>query len=972
MDEPQPTRPPAPPTAPPSADATMPYPAEGVVARRRTWTWQRIVLVTLAVLVGLPLLFVLGMAAHLWSAAGELADHRPSEPSRLYARPLELAVGDAVSRQEVVAELEALHYREVELGEGDGDGEGDAPETRRRLDPGTWAAAGDGIEIALRSPRPAPGGAPEAVGGGGVDRPVVGLEWDGDTLSGLVLDGVDAPEGHRLALEPPLLATFYGPDLRESRPLDLEELPEHVVHAVLAAEDRKFFEHEGLAWLGILRAAWVNFQAGEVVQGGSTITQQLAKNVFLGPERTWKRKSREAVLALLIEARFGKRRILETYLDEIYLGKSGPANLMGLGAAAWAYYGKEPTDLDLGEAATLAGMIRSPGAGDPVGDPAAARERRDWVLARMAERGWIDEPTRRREIARAVAAHPVPMGERLAPYFAAAAAREASSRFEVEELGGTGYRLYGTLALRDQRRAEAAVAWGLERLESGWERGRADGDLQAALVSLDPANGEVLAYQGGRDFAASEFDRAGQGRRQAGSVFKPVVYSAALASGLGHPGDQLRDVPVRVRFGNDEWRPRNSDRAYRGEVSVRASLEQSLNIPTVRLAMNVGLGRVRDQARAMGVESPIEAWPALSLGAVDLTPLEVATIYATLANGGRRPTPHTLLSVHDADGAAIGGEPLTTERVLDPESAYLVTSMLQGVLDRGTAWSARKMGVRGPLAGKTGTSNDRQDAWFAGYSPQRVGVVWVGYDDSRETELSGARGALPIWGRFMMAVAPPGGYDDFQRPATLREVTVCLDSGQRAVAACPNTTTELYRAYAAPVMECPLHDPPAIVAGLYGDDGYDEAIYGDDGSYDATPYDEGAGERSGEIEIRRSTREEYEASRSNPWLEANRDRAIAPPPPPPGPVAPVEPTTGITPPGTPPPSAPPPGTPPPTAPSPSAPPPPRIDPAAPPPGPPRVVPTVIPPPVEPTPEATEDDAAAPPVEGDDGSDDGAG
>jgi penicillin-binding protein 1B len=750
----------------------------------------RFALTAVAVAVGLPLLVLFGAAIHFWSTAASFAEYRPAAPSRLYAAPFELRVGESLDAPTLAAALEALGYRRADGGV---------------LEPGGFRRRGARFAIASRPGEGRGDGLPP-LGGATVE-----VELSRGRVESVRVGTAELTPEQAVHLGRPLLHSYYGEERRECWPVRLEELPEHVVRAVLAAEDVRYYRHSGVAPLGIARAAWQNARAGEVRQGGSTITQQLVKNLYLDPRRTFARKAREAVLAVLLEARFGKDRILEAYLNEIYWGSADGVNLHGLGAAAWAYYGKRAEELELGEAATLAGMIRAPAGHSPLVSPTSARARRDWVLRRMAARRWITRAELATQVGRPVAASPGTRRRQHAPYFAAVAAGEAQRRFGVEDVANAGLRLHSTLSLPDQLVAEEEVAEGLVGLERTWERGRRG--LQAALVSLDPASGRIRAWVGGRDWEHSQFDRVGQARRQAGSLFKPVVYAAALDEGRLTPWETVRDTPILVRYDRTTWRPRNSDGSFHGEVTARQALELSLNVPAVRIAMSTGLHRVRALARDMGITSRLPTVPSLALGTSEVTALELAVVYATLASGGRRPTPWALEEVIDAHGEPLPAEPLPeVERVLPEDTAFLVTSMLRGVLDRGTAWSARQLGVRGPLAAKTGTTDDRRDSWFAGYSADRVSVVWVGYDDNSRTRLSGTRGALPLWSRFTARVAPAGGYRAVEAPPGF--VTVELDPGTGLLAGplCPRRVREELPGWRAPLRQCDVHLMPQLLA----------------------------------------------------------------------------------------------------------------------------------------------------------------
>jgi penicillin-binding protein 1B len=735
-----------------------------------------------------------------WRLSGQFFEQQARQPSRLYGSSTLLVDGGLVDLDAVVAELALAGYH---------------PRDRGELPPGRFRRAAGRFEVHLR-PHWSPLGLQP--------RGRVVAELAGQRVTALTLEGRPA---ETVMLPAPLLATYYDDDREERRPVRLDELPEEVIHAVLAAEDDGFFHHSGLSLAGITRALWVNLRGGEVRQGGSTLTQQLVKNLYLTHERTVSRKLREAILAILVELRYSKRQILEAYLNEIYLGAAEGVNLIGLGSASQAFFGKSPAELTVVEAATVAGMIRAPALYSPVDHPEAARERRDWVLDRMARQGWLSaervEEARRRPIS---VTRGMP-AEDSAPYFAQRVAEEAVARFAIDPRREKGYRLYSTLRLLDQRAAGAAVAWGLEALEKGWQKGtQVQGPLQAALVSIDPVSGGILAYVGGRDYRQSQFDRAGVARRQAGSAFKPVVYAAAFEQGTTEPAGFVEDGPLTVRLAGRTWSPQNSDGEYQGWVTARTALERSLNTATARLALETGLGIVVDTAHRMGVGGPLEEVPALALGAFEVSPLELATVYGTLANAGVRPAVHGLAAVLDADGRPVAGKPpRSPERVLSPQVAYMVTAILEGVLDRGTGVGARRQGLPDILAGKTGTSNGRRDSWFAGYAPSRSTVVWVGYDDNSPTRLSGARAGVPIWARFMGAVRPPGGYPAFRQPPGLTTAVIDPESGALATDLCPQVITEVFWEGRTPGAICPLHRDPyqeAYWSEPYGGERYND------------------------------------------------------------------------------------------------------------------------------------------------------
>jgi penicillin-binding protein 1B len=790
--------------------------------------WRRIV----AWAVGCVLVaaVILGTAG-LWRLSRRFPLAPFAQTSRLYGRSPELAVGAACDLVELSERLAAQGY----VGVGAAGSGAAAAGDEARPAPGTFQRRGETLAIGVRRfPTPA---------GWGGGQPLR-VEVRQGRIVRLLAAG--RPVG-RAAIEPPLLASFYGKAVEERWPVRLDAMPAHVVRAVLAAEDDRFFQHSGLSASAIVRAAWVDLRGGELRQGGSTITQQLVKVLYLSRRRNLLRKTKEAALAELVELRHGKRTILEAYLNSIYWGRSGPANLIGLGAAARAYFGRLPEDLDLAQAATLAAMIRAPADYAPATHGQALIERRNRVLGRLAALGWASPAAVRQAQAAPLDAAPRPLEPRpCAPYFADLAAQEARRRFGVQDLEDGGYQLFSTLDAHDQRQAEAALAGQLTALDERSERGggrrerererQAEAgrrELQAALVSVDPRDGAILAYVGGRDYKRSQFDRLAQARRPLGSAFKPVIYAAAFDYGAATPATLLQDAPVLVRTGGATWEPQNFDRTFRGWVTARAALEQSLNVPTVRLALAVGLRRISGLAQALGLAGAPPVVPALALGAVEATPLEAARVYSTFATLGVRPSLHALDAVRDRYGIDLADqEPPQQQRVLAATTGYLVTSLLQGVVDHGTGGAVRRLGLADPLAGKTGTTSELRDSWFAGYSAERVTVVWVGYDDDSETRFSGATAAVPLWSRFMLAVRPPGGFAGFTPPPGLVMVTVDPTTGQLAGPGCPQRVTELMPERQAPIEPCQRHLPAELggAAGAVGFGGTADGAAGDAGS----------------------------------------------------------------------------------------------------------------------------------------------
>jgi penicillin-binding protein 1B len=632
-------------------------------------------------------------------------------------------------------------------------------------------------------------------------------------LSGTSIEELrDAQTGRELGallLEPELVGAYYGPDHEQRELVRVEDVPPHLVDAILAVEDQRFLSHSGIDLRRIVGALWVNLRSGRVRQGGSTLTQQLVKNFFLTPERSVKRKLQEAAMAVIVEARYEKEAILESYLNEIYLGQRGSTAIHGVGEASWFYFGKAVHHISLPESALIAAIIQSPHGLSPHREVERATGRRNLVLRLMYEQGRVTRAQLEEAGAEPVRVAKVTPEPRDARFFLDALRRQLPAFYSMETLTTEGLRIYATLDLRLQRLAASALREELAALEKRYPA-LASGNgppLEGCLIALRPQTGEVLALAGGRDYAVSQFDRCTQARRPAGSVFKPFVYIAALEPVPGGPritlGSMLDDGPLAVTTATGVWRPANYDRKFHGQVRARDALERSLNVATARLAQEVGISRVADVAERLGIESPLPRVPSLAIGSADLSPLELARAYATIANGGIRPQIRTFEDVVDGSGAAVEGQPIGFERVLDAGTAYLAISLLEGVIDRGTGRGVRAGGIRGPIAGKTGTSDEERDAWFIGFSPELVVVVWVGFDEPRSLGLPSSRVALPVWIRFLREATGGQLRGRFFPPAEVVEVEIDPVSGALALAGCPRRTPEYFLRGTEPAFACP-------------------------------------------------------------------------------------------------------------------------------------------------------------------------
>jgi penicillin-binding protein 1B len=762
-----------------------------LTGRLLAWLWRRRNWVLLATLLLMVTSFWL--LYPFWRLTSQFGQQTVLQPSRLYARSERIEPDAPWTAKRMTSHLDLVGYR--------------AADASRDLLPGEYRFDEGSTRTLLVRQRRFPG--PDGMVGGGTLR-VTFSSQSIRRIDGLTGGADGQPqwvEAGWALLEPALITSYYSDNNRERRPVVLDQVPQHLVDAIVAAEDQKFYDHQGISITGIARAFVVNLRGGQVQQGGSTLTQQLVKNLYLTQDRTFVRKLREAVLATMLEIRYSKNQILQAYLNEIFLGRIGRVNLMGVGAAAHGYFGKPIDQITLGEAATIAGVIPAPNRLTPVRHPEAALEARNKVLGLMLDQKLISEEAHRRAVGLPLVTAPKGLEVDRARYAVDAIAAEVEERFGIQSLAGRGLQILSTLSLEEQIAAEEAVSWGVEALEGGWQKNhKGEHVLQASLLSVVPATGEVLAYVGGRDYGQSQFDRVRLAHRQAGSAFKPLVYAAAFAQRVATPIDQLDDSPLEVVQAGRVWKPKNYDGDFRGLVTVRESLERSLNVPTAELALEVGLPKVVSWARELGIESPLQPVPSIALGAFEVTPTELLTAYATLANGGRRPQIHLITGILDANGKVLDGRGIPQPRqVIGADVAYVTTSLLEGVFERGTARGARAAGLEDPMAGKTGTTNGGRDSWFVGYAPQKATAVWVGYDEGDTTSLTGARGALPVWTRYTARTRPPGGYSRFLPPAGVVTMRVDPSTGQRATGRCPYTITEVFLEDDAPEYACEMH-----------------------------------------------------------------------------------------------------------------------------------------------------------------------
>lgn len=579
---------------------------------------------------------------------------------------------------------------------------------------------------------------------------------------------------------PPLLfAQYYGDEPILKRRLDLGGFPAICLNAVLAIEDPNFLKHKGFSIKSIARAIVKNIQAGRKAQGGSTITQQLVKNYFLTHKKSYIRKIKELIMAVLLEIKSSKDDILEAYLNEIYMAQNGVFQVRGFGAASEYYFGKPVEDANPAECAMLAAILNSPGRYNPYTNPENASGRRELVLKKLKEEQIIDQQEFNNWNA-----FPLPSGkivQRLdpAPYFLEAV------KAQLEELNISdkqSIKVVTTLNLKAQKAAKKQVQEGLNSLESWFkhlkDKKESGKHLEAALVSVDPLNGYVSALIGGRSFKTSPYNRILKAKRQVGSIMKPFVYLTALESynpergGTYTPTTKLIDEKFSYSYDNQSWSPSNYDKKYRGEVPLFYALKESLNAATAKLAIDIGLENIVDLAYRLGVKSELKALPSLSLGAYELHPYEVLQAYSTLSRLGERTELSFISQVFDINYHKLYEHKISKEQVVAKDAAAALVGILKQTIDTGTGTVARKLGFDYPAAGKTGTTSNYHDAWFAGFTPFHVAVVWVGYDDNTSHGLTGATGAAPIWAKYMKEIAMQYPPSDFNWPDSVTKVSL--------------------------------------------------------------------------------------------------------------------------------------------------------------------------------------------------------
>jgi penicillin-binding protein 1B len=784
------------------SDVRKPKPAK---KRRR---WLRVLLIVFG-LAAIVLSAVLGYYYVVFSRLVDARLHgeRAHVLPRVYGRPIELRGGELMNENELIDRLNDLGYANAERAARPGEFTIDRDAVV--MVPRTGALAGRVVRAVFRKPvapavkpgQPAPVPQPERL-----ER----LE---------LVPGGPTPT---VTLDSPLLTALISTSREKRRQVPLAKIPKHVVQAVLAIEDRRYYEHPGIDPIGILGAAITNMRGTKsYLSGGSTITQQLTRNVFLGSvlenptERTrgWpivRRKMLEVFMAMVLDRRASKDEILELYLNEVYLGQRGSFGIHGVAEGARLFFGKDVFNLSVSEAATIAGVIHSPYNLSPFTNLSRARERRNVVLNLMANAGFIPP-----EVAQQASAEPLTVVARAleaeAPYFVDLVGQTLNDQYSAILRSTQPFEVYTTLDLHLQRFAQDAVRDGLVQVDSLLARRKRKGVAQAALLAVDPRTGEILALVGGRFYNQSQYNRATSAKRQPGSVFKPFVYLSAFEKAAADgrndltPATVVNDEKTTFYYEDKTWDPGNYEGEYDGPITLRHALAHSRNAATIKVAEMTGYDQVAALWRRFAPGTLAQAYPSIALGVFEATPFDIATAYTAFPNLGEIRPLRTITAIKS--GAKDLAAPPATKprRVARPDTVFLVLNMMRSVINEGTAASVRAAGFSLDAAGKTGTTNDLRDAWFVGFTPELLTVVWVGLDENQPLGLSGAQAALPIWTSFMIRALAGHPNVEFQVPDGIDFVEIDRDTGKLPLPSCPRTFREAFLAGTAPVETCELH-----------------------------------------------------------------------------------------------------------------------------------------------------------------------
>ena len=746
-------------------------------------------------------LVLFGIFSYYYIKYQKIVDARMSKPifsntAKIYAQPRSVRIGQKADPREIANYLRHAGY--TEQGE----------QGKSKL--GVYRVLKDSIEIK-------PGEESYYSAEGAVVRVKDGLVEKIASL-GDSADNLTAYE-----LEPQLVTGLFDGQQRAKRRLvKYDDIPKVMVDAVTSIEDRRFFHHSGVNYWRLMQAAWVDLRQGGNRQGGSTITMQVARGFFLTPEKKLKRKLTEILISIELEQRFSKKQIFELYANQVDMGQRGSFTITGFGEAAQAYFGKDLKDITLPEAALLAGLVQRPSFLSPYRHPDRALDRRNLVLEAMVDTGSITRAQADQAKATPLKLAPQNVEASDAPYFVDLIREQLVGKFSEDDLNSDGMRIYTTLDPSLQQAAAQAVDAGLKEVDAQVKKLRTKkvkigknkyetkvmpGPIpQVALVAMDPHTGEVLALVGGRNYGFSQLNHA-VAKRPTGSIFKPFVYAAAINNAITNeqpvltPSSLVDDSPTAFINGDDVYTPRNFEEKYYGQVSAQFALAHSLNNATVKVAEMVGYDKVANLARIAGISS-VKDTPAMALGSYDATPMEMASAYTVFSNNGQRINPIMLRSVRDANGDILANYEAQKTQVLDPRVAYVVTSMLQGVINTGTAVNVRTRGFTAPAAGKTGSSHD---GWFAGFTSNLLCIVWVGYDDYSDVHLTGSAIALPIWTEFMKRAVALPNYSDakpFASPDGVVLLTLDKNTNQIATPSCPDDYVTAFIEGTQPTQTC--------------------------------------------------------------------------------------------------------------------------------------------------------------------------
>ena len=689
--------------------------------------FKKQILSALALILGIALIAILGWTIHLdRKITAQFEGRRWTLPAQVYAEPTELYAGLQLNADALERELQRLGYRRV----------------NNAKDAGSYSRRGARIDFVNRRFQ---------FWDSLQESQKISIVAGARGIESMTSGGEELPI---FRLDPLLIGSIFPIHGEDRVIVSPDDVPDLLPAALKVVEDRKFDTHHGINISAILRAAFVNLRAGQIQQGGSTLTQQLVKSYFLDSRRTFGRKIEEAMMALLLEVHFDKQDLMNAYINEIYLGQDGRRAIHGFGLASQFYFGKPAAELQVHEVALLVAIVRGPSYYDPRRHPKRARARRDMVLSLMSEHGVIETKAAQR-------AMKLPLGIVSSttvaggyyPAFLDLVRRTLRRDYRDEDLTEAGLRIFSTLNPYAQSQAEKALAQEIDRIEKARKR-KSAAPLEGVVVVTSPQNGEVIAIVGGRKASFEGFNRALDAKRSIGSLVKPVIYLAALETGRYHAASIIEDGPVEVKLSNNRtWRPQNISEEFYGPVPLVRALAQSLNLATVRLGMDVGLPQVSREFQRLGLEQAPPELPSILLGAVDVSPFEVAQLYNALANGGFNTPLRAVRSVLDAQGKPLKAFGLEVTPVANPVAVYQVNRMLVEVINEGTGRGARAhLPAEITVAGKSGTSSEYRDSWFAGFSGSHSVVVWMGHDDNTPTGLTGSSGPLLVWSRVMSAL----------------------------------------------------------------------------------------------------------------------------------------------------------------------------------------------------------------------------